>query len=81
MLILGFYYFLKNIYLGGTAQGEEAEWEGERGSQKDSLLSMEPNLGAISWPWDHDLSWNQESDTQLTKALRCPSFYYFSDPE
>ena len=23
-------------------------------------------------PWDHDLSWNQESDTQPTKPFGCP---------
>ena len=28
--------------------------------------------GLISQPWDHDLSWNQESDTQLTELPRCP---------
>jgi len=36
----------------------------ERGSQADSTLSMEPDmgLGSASLPWVHDLSQNQESD-------------------
>ena len=28
--------------------------------------------GIISKPWDHDLSWNQESDAYLTESPRCP---------
>ena len=27
---------------------------------------------SVPWPWDHDLSRNQESDTQLTEPPRCP---------
>ena len=28
---------------------------------------MEPDEGLISWPWDHDLSWNQELDISLCR--------------
>ena len=38
-----------------------AEGEGERESQADFLLSVEPHTGSISQPWDQDLSQNQES--------------------
>ena len=41
-------------------QGEQQE---ERESQADSVLSAEPDVGLISQPWDHKLSWNQEPDT------------------
>ena len=39
-----------------------AEEEGERESQADSPLSVEPDMGPISQPRDQDQSQNQESD-------------------
>ena len=52
---------------GGGEQRETA-W----GSQADSALSAEPTRSSISWPWDHDLSGNQESDAQPTVPPRSP---------
>ena len=50
----------ESIWAGRGFEGEE-----DRESQADSPLSMEPDTGfdlmsLRSWPWDHDLSWNQE---------------------
>ena len=44
------------------------------------MLSVEPDVGSILWPWDHDLSPNQESDSQPTEPPRHPfsnNFYEF----
>jgi len=38
------------------------EGGGERESQVDSSLSMEPEVGLDLRPWDHDLNENQELD-------------------
>ena len=43
-------------------QRREAEEDGERESQADYLLSVDPNAGLDSTTLDHDLTWNQESD-------------------
>ena len=48
----------------GGAEGE-GQWE----SQADYLLSVEPDGGLDPTPWDHDLSWNQESDSTNAGAL------------
>ena len=46
----------------GAGGGAETEKE----SQAESPLSLEPDMGQmqglISWPWNHDLSQNQELD-------------------
>ena len=36
------------------------------------MLSMEPDVGSIPQPWDHDLSGNQESETQPNESPRRP---------
>ena len=65
------FFFLKSIYLFFLERDREGAWasggaegEGEKKkSQADSPLSAEPIQGSILGPWDHDLSWNPESDT------------------
>ena len=59
---------------------ERARGAGEGEGQADSALSAEPNVGLsiwdlISWPWDHDLSQNQELDALLTEPHMCPKLY------
>lgn len=53
-----------------------AEGKGERLSQADPVLSVEPDMQGLILGHrdheDHDLSLTQESDTQLTEAPRCP---------
>ena len=53
--------------------GGGAEREGERESQAGLTLSAQSLMrGLITWPWDYDLSQNQELDTQRTEPLRGP---------
>ena len=56
--------FLKDlfIYLRGRERKNEQEGQRERESQADDM-QCGATWGLISWPWDHDLSWNEESDT------------------
>lgn len=54
-----------------SEQGERQE-EGERESQADSLLNVEPDAWLYPTPQDPDASWNQKSDAQLTLPHRCP---------
>ena len=59
--------FLK-IYLFEIENVRAHEWEGQREREKDNLKQIQcwaqsPAQGLISRPWDHNLSWNQESDT------------------
>ena len=54
----------------------ECVWEG-RGGEGEWILGTIHTLGgaqhgSIPRPWDHDLSWNQESDAQPTEPSRHP---------
>ena len=62
-----------------TRQGEEQR---EREGQTPHW-AQHPTQGLISQPWDHDLTWNQESDTQLTVPPRwCRHHnFHFTDEE
>ena len=55
------------------------EWQIERESQAGSTLSTEPDVGLIPQPRDHDLSQNQESDTQPTEPPKCPKREIFNN--
>ena len=47
--------------------------EGERESLKQAPCSpWNLTWGLILWPWDHNLSWNQKSDTHSTQPPRRP---------
>ena len=51
----------------GRGKGREGE------SQTDSVLSTQTAHGAQSHEqWEHDLSWNQDGDTQWTEPPRRP---------
>ena len=54
----------------------------ERGRERllSRLHAQHGAQGSIPGPWDHDLSQNQELDTQLTELPRCP-WNHFSDNE
>ena len=64
------YYFYLFVYLFRECEhmkGEGAEEEGEwifKHSLPAECHAQSPMKGSISRPWDHDLSWNQESDAQ-----------------
>ena len=59
---------------------EGAEGEGERILNRHCVVSTESDVGLdlTHKQWYHDLSWNQESDTQLTELPRHPSFSLLS---
>ena len=66
-------------------------WEGEHvstswgrgtGGGRENLSqtpcwAQSQTWGSISWPWDHDLSQNQESDAYLTGLPRCPKNHFW----
>lgn len=56
---------LTRIYATGNENENVHMRERGRGRKKlkQTMLSMDPLRGSISQPWDRDLSWNQESDT------------------
>ena len=57
------------LYLGtrGGGGGGVVVGEGEN-SKQTPHWAQSPTWGLISQPWDHDLSWNQESDSQPTES-------------
>ena len=53
--------------------GTEREREGHGENPKQAPHTAQgPTQGLIPQPWDHDLSQNQESDTQSTELPRRP---------
>ena len=80
MFILYFMYvFTYNIgvhvYIGiwNNIRGREGAEERENVKQSQSpAWSLTQNL-----PWDHDLSWYQESDAYPTEPPKCPWNFYF----
>ena len=63
-----FFFFLRLIDLRQWAHAHVRRHRGRgRRREADSLMSAEPTWVSISWPWDHDLSWNQESKAQPTE--------------
>ena len=72
------------MFISLREREREREWG--RGRERENLrltlhLAWSVMQGSISWPWDHDLNW-QESDTQLTEPPRCPEnalliFYFY----
>ena len=65
------------IYLFGRERERERE-KGERVNLKQAPhRSLSPAWGLVPWLWHHDLSWNQESDAQLTEPPGCPMKMYF----
>ena len=72
--------YLREVQTGSGTEGEKEK--GKERREADSLLSTEPDMGldsttrrwgSIPQPRDHDLSQNQEPDTQLSEPLRCSS--------
>ena len=63
--------FYLSIFLEREKENRESMSEGERENLKQAPCSAwNPMWGSIPWPWDHDLSWNQELDTQPTESTR-----------
>ena len=59
---------------GERGRGRERKRERERERERIlSRLYAQPTQGSIPWPWDHDLSQNQELVAQLTEPPRCPA--------
>ena len=58
------------------------EREGERENLKQVPHSAQSPMGNLNpWPWDHDLSQNQESDIQLIIPPSVHHRYFFLDIE
>ena len=71
-----FYYCYCFLYL--IERERERTGERDRGRDRENssqapCSTQTPTRDLIPWPWDHDLSWNQESDAQLTEPPRCPT--------
>ena len=83
---INFYFLLLKICLFErertyTSRGR-VRGSGRENPQGDSQLSAEPHAASLPAPWDHDLSQNQQWDTQLTEPSWCPgfiNFYFFKD--
>ena len=75
--LFSFFLSILFIYLrGGKEERAQREEQREKGKWT-SCWAQSPMWGWIPRPWDHDLSQNQESDAQLTKPPRRPSFISF----
>ena len=67
------YLFIYLFWEREHTQVGEGQSEGEREYQAGSLLSAQSLCeGWTQKLWDHELSWNQESDAQLTQTPKCP---------
>ena len=69
-LIFKFYFRERDHKLG---RGTE---EKGQNLKQTPYSAQSPTQGSIPWPWDHDLSWNQELDSQPTEPLRQPCLTY-----
>ena len=90
-LCISFFLFFKFVYLfvliAGAVEGQrERERERERqtdGEREDPKQALCCQFGAWCGDrshklWDHNLSWNQESDIQLVEPPRHPYFSFIS---
>ena len=67
--ILNFIFYFRerqNMWMGEEAEGERENLE------QAPCSAQSPTWGPIPPAWDHDPSWNQESDAQLAEPPRCP---------
>lgn len=52
----------------------EREWMTRGEEQRERIQgphsAQSPMCGLILWPWNHNLNWNQEPDTQVTEPPR-----------
>ena len=55
----------------GESEKERARWRQNLKQAPHSVRSL--MRGSVPWPWDYNLSWNQELDAQPTEPSRCPS--------
>ena len=62
----------------------EREWalvcawgEGRRISFQTPRQAWSPLWGWIPWPWDHDLSWNQQSGAYSTEPPKCSHIHTY----
>ena len=53
--------------------GGWTEEKGERESEADSLMSVEPHGGSIPGPWDHECAEIKSQDAQWTEPPKCPN--------
>ena len=74
-----FLYFFSFVFLVRIEREHESRGEVQERDREDRKQAppsaQSPMWGLILWPWDHDLSWNQELDAQPTELLRCPYIF------
>ena len=72
------YLFLRETETARVGEGQR-ERERERENPKQAPICQHRARGGARThePWDHDLSWNQESDAQPTEPPRRPFFFLF----
>ena len=71
-----FFYFFKFIYLFERDREISSGVRAERAGESQTVQDPDAVL-RLRKTWDHDLSWNRESDTQPTEPPRCPQNLYF----
>ena len=67
------YYRIFLVFYFRESERESLCVQVGRGADKE----QSPMRGLTPWPWDHDLSWNQELGTQWTEPPRRPELQYF----
>ena len=77
-----FLSFIKILLIYLRERERERRKRGQRERERENFKKtscwvQRSMWGWISWPWDYDLSWKQELDTQLTEPLRSPSIFFF----
>ena len=64
------FYFTLRFTCVFWEREREREQERGRDRRRERIPSI-PAWGSIPGLWDHDLSWNRESDTQMTEPANC----------
>ena len=70
------FYFLKIYWFILERVNKSEQKEEQKNLEQTPSWAQSLMWDLISQPWGHDLSWNQESDTQPTEPPRCPTFSF-----
>lgn len=67
------YFYILESEREYTSGGRHKEKEEGKREQENFLWAWSLSQGLISWYWDHELSQNEASESQLIESPRCPS--------
>ena len=75
-------YFFNPYFRCMSTTLSSSTWAGQGQRERENLeqapcSAQSMMQGLIPWPWDHDLSRNQELDAQLTESPRGPKMNFF----